>query len=113
MKTLLKAAAIGATLIAAPLAASAHEWHDHDGWRHRGGVFLSFGAVPAPYYYEPPPVIYAPPPVAYVPPPQFSLGRAVGPGCREYTAPIRVGGRVAESYGTACRQPDGSWRIID
>jgi len=114
MKTLLKAAIVGATVFALPLAASAREWNDHDGWRHRGGIFLSFGVAPAPspYYYAPAPYYYAPPRIAYAPPP-FSLGRAVGPNCREYTAPVRVGGRVVDSYGTACRQPDGSWRIID
>ena len=33
--------------------------------------------------------------------------------CREYTAISRVGGRTAETYGTACRQPDGSWQIVN
>jgi hypothetical protein len=34
-------------------------------------------------------------------------------GClqeREYTTTVRVGGRNVEAYGTACLQPDGSWR---
>lgn len=31
--------------------------------------------------------------------------------CREYTQTIIVGGDPVESYGTACRQPDGSWKI--
>jgi len=30
--------------------------------------------------------------------------------CREYTLDARVGGRPETIYGTACRQPDGSWR---
>lgn len=33
--------------------------------------------------------------------------------CREYTAPITVGGKNATTVGTACRQPDGTWRIIN
>ncbi|MBX6370047.1 MAG: glycine zipper 2TM domain-containing protein [Rhodospirillales bacterium] len=33
--------------------------------------------------------------------------------CREYQQTIVVGGRYEESYGTACRQPDGSWRVVD
>ena len=33
--------------------------------------------------------------------------------CREYTQTINVGGRIEEAYGTACRQDDGTWRIID
>ena len=32
--------------------------------------------------------------------------------CREYTHTIYVGGRPQQGYGTACRQPDGSWQIV-
>ncbi len=31
--------------------------------------------------------------------------------CREYQQQITVGGEKQQSYGTACRQPDGSWKI--
>ena len=31
--------------------------------------------------------------------------------CREFQQTIIVGGEPEEAYGTACRQPDGSWRI--
>jgi surface antigen len=31
--------------------------------------------------------------------------------CREYTMDARIGGRLEQVYGTACRQPDGTWRI--
>ena len=31
--------------------------------------------------------------------------------CREYQQDIVVGGEHQKSYGTACRQPDGSWKI--
>ncbi|MBW1684283.1 MAG: hypothetical protein JRS35_04400 [Deltaproteobacteria bacterium] len=34
-----------------------------------------------------------------------------GQYCREYTQEIVVAGEKHESYGTACRQPDGSWQI--
>lgn len=37
---------------------------------------------------------------------------ASGTYCREYTTRALVGGRSQEAYGTACRQPDGSWRIV-
>lgn len=30
---------------------------------------------------------------------------------REYTTTITVGGQQVPAYGTACRQPDGSWRL--
>jgi surface antigen len=34
-----------------------------------------------------------------------------GAYCREYQQEITVAGEQHESYGTACRQPDGSWKI--
>lgn len=36
-----------------------------------------------------------------------------GQYCREYTQTINVGGRTEKGYGTACRQPDGSWKIVE
>ena len=35
-----------------------------------------------------------------------------GAYCREFTQTVTVGRRTQEAYGAACRQPDGSWRII-
>jgi surface antigen len=35
---------------------------------------------------------------------------AEGP-CREYTIDAVIGGRNETVYGTACRQPDGSWQV--
>lgn len=32
--------------------------------------------------------------------------------CREYTQTIRIGGKEEQGYGTACRQPDGSWEVV-
>jgi len=32
--------------------------------------------------------------------------------CREYQQTITVGGRTQRAYGTACRQADGSWKIV-
>lgn len=34
-----------------------------------------------------------------------------GQSCREYETTIFVGGREEIAKGTACRQPDGSWKI--
>ncbi len=31
--------------------------------------------------------------------------------CREYQQTIVIGGKEHQGYGTACRQPDGSWKI--
>lgn len=38
---------------------------------------------------------------------------ARGQYCREYQATAVVGGRQQQTYGTACRMPDGQWRIVD
>lgn len=35
-----------------------------------------------------------------------------GAPCREYTVDATVGGSKEKVYGTACRQPDGSWRVV-
>jgi surface antigen len=34
-----------------------------------------------------------------------------GTYCREYQQTITVGGEKKQAFGTACRQPDGSWKI--
>jgi surface antigen len=36
---------------------------------------------------------------------------ATGAYCREYQQTVTVGERTEEAFGTACRQPDGSWKI--
>jgi surface antigen len=37
---------------------------------------------------------------------------ANGAYCREFQQTITVGGQKQQGYGTACRQPDGSWQIV-
>jgi len=32
--------------------------------------------------------------------------------CREFTVDAVIGNRRQEVYGTACRQPDGSWKVV-
>ena len=44
-------------------------------------------------------------------PTRDGTNKATGEYCREYQTTVNVGGRTEEAYGTACRQPDGSWRI--
>jgi surface antigen len=36
-----------------------------------------------------------------------------GAFCREFQSTVVVGGQQQQAYGTACRQPDGSWRITN
>jgi surface antigen len=43
--------------------------------------------------------------------PTRTYSNASGP-CREYTVDAVIGGRPDKVYGTACRQPDGSWRAM-
>lgn len=56
----------------------------------------------APVIMAAPATVSAPAPAA--PPPDAE--------CREYTAPVNVGGQSVTMVGTACRQPDGTWHII-
>lgn len=36
-----------------------------------------------------------------------------GAYCREYQQTIFVGGQSQSGYGRACRQPDGSWQVVN
>lgn len=36
-----------------------------------------------------------------------------GQYCREFQQTIIIGGEEHEGYGTACRQPDGTWKIVE
>ncbi len=33
--------------------------------------------------------------------------------CREYQQTVTIGGRTESAYGRACRQADGSWKIVN
>ena len=35
-----------------------------------------------------------------------------GAYCREFQSEVTVGGQKEKAHGTACREPDGSWRIV-
>jgi hypothetical protein len=136
----LSAALIVFALSALPDSARADGWHGGGGGWHGGGwggwhgggwhgnccccgnrFFFSFGfpapVFPAvPFYYPPPvfvapPAVFVPPAAPLVGPPSF--GPALSNGCRQYTAPISIGGQIVQSSGTACPQADGSWRIIN
>ena len=34
------------------------------------------------------------------------------PECREYQTTIMIGGKPEKAYGRACRQPDGTWKVV-
>lgn len=33
--------------------------------------------------------------------------------CREFYQTVSIGGKSEDAYGVACRQPDGTWRIVE
>lgn len=43
--------------------------------------------------------------------PTQTIQNSDGRYCREYTAEAVINGRVQQTYGRACRQPDGSWQL--
>jgi len=45
--------------------------------------------------------------------PETAVQRAPGEFCREYQQTITVAGKSEKAFGTACRQPDGSWKIVN
>ena len=91
-----------------------HRHHGHWPKHHHWGPRHSYG-----YYYAPPRIVHAPPPVIYYPaqPPLAAVPASPvyqtpgGQSCREYQHTVIVGGISQSSYGTACLQPDGSWRV--
>ena len=79
-------------------------------------------------YVAPPPPAYqsgyaAPPPPAYqqgyTPPAQPAQQAPAATAaydtsyCREYTNTTMIDGQEQVTHGLACRQPDGSWRIVN
>ena len=43
--------------------------------------------------------------------PVRTFQRSSGQYCREYQQTVMIGDQEHQAYGTACRQPDGSWKI--
>jgi surface antigen len=54
---------------------------------------------------------YTPNYVAPAAPPPTYVNDQAGTYCREFSQQILIQGHVQESYGIACLQPDGTWRI--
>lgn len=49
---------------------------------------------------------------AYTVVPTRTYDAQSGP-CREYSVDAVIRGKTEKAYGTACRQPDGSWQIVN
>ncbi|WP_235185504.1 RT0821/Lpp0805 family surface protein [Desulfonatronum thiodismutans] len=43
--------------------------------------------------------------------PVNTFQRPDGQYCREFVTQVEVGGKTEQAYGTACRMPDGSWKV--
>ena len=123
MKTWLVAALAAFSLILQAIPAFA------DPHGHRRGPPPGAWGAPWPPPRRPLPareviVVYPPPPprgaqVVYVEPAPLQVVPASDPYldgegryCREYQTMVMVGGAAQPAYGTACRMPDGMWRIV-
>jgi surface antigen len=36
-----------------------------------------------------------------------------GEQCREYQQTVTIGGKTEKAYGTACKQPNGGWKVVN
>jgi hypothetical protein len=74
-------------------------------------------AYPAPYPYPPVPGGYpafgALPPPAPVPGGYPTANSAPAENCQQYSHSVVIAGEKQTVFGHACRQVDGTWRIID
>ena len=43
--------------------------------------------------------------------PARTYQNSAGQYCREFEQTVTIGGKTEKAHGTACRQPDGSWRV--
>ena len=109
------ALALSSILVAGPAQADRghHGAGFRSGFRHhhfffRHGFFRPFFFFGAP--------VFAPVPVAFYPPtpyPSYLYAPMEGyPGCYQYQTTIVVNGQLAPAWGTACLQPDGTWRVV-
>ena len=96
-----------------------------------GSVGFAFGFpiyLGPPAVYGPPAYAAPPPPVYYYPEPAGAPEGAAAPSsvvtpaggttystqtCREYQTTTTIEGVARQSSGTACLQPDGTWRLMN
>jgi hypothetical protein len=57
---------------------------------------------------QPLPPPYPPAAIPQAAPPQAA---ASAQACREFDTPVTINGQEQEAHGTACLQPDGTWRV--
>jgi surface antigen len=79
------------------------------------GNTVAYGGGRPAFYSDPAPIAYgtyAPNYVAPPAPPPTYVDQQTQTYCRQYSQEINIAGHAEESYGTACLQPDGTWRIM-
>ena len=123
MYVLFALAILATVILMPPDSYAGGRYHRHGHGHHHGNSFsIGLGFVFPLYsyghpYYAPAPVYAVPaqlPPTAASPEqPSYSANREETAYCREYTKNILVDGKEEMSYGTACLQDDGRWRIIN
>lgn len=116
-----------ATLAVAALVGPARAWAGETVILHREAPPPRHRHHPPPPHHPPQPavvVIESAPTVVVPPAPAAAIieaapamiapptDTAAKPYCREYQNPVVVDGKLQSSYGTACLQPDGSWKIV-
>lgn len=142
-RRLLTACIVGLSLAGLSATAAEARGRHHGGWGHghhhghRGFGFAPtfvFGAprereyvreyVPAPApVYQPVPVYYPAAPVyqqpVAAPAPVYQQPVSAGSVefdqsyCREYENTAKIDGKIVKTYGTACRQADGTWKLVN
>jgi hypothetical protein len=77
------------------------------------GLALS-GCIYVPASGYAPRYSYAPPPQAYAQPPSQTVSPPSGAeNCREFQGDAIIDGSTQKFFGTACRQADGRWHIVN
>ena len=102
-------------------AGGRHNRHGH-GYHYDDSFYIALGlgfvlplfAYGYPYYAQPP--VYSVP--TYMPPPtrvqrSYAVTREEPAYCREYTKKVLIEGKEEVTFGTACLQDDGRWRIMN
>jgi hypothetical protein len=114
----------GAALIAlnAPFAAPVYAdssgqatgTHAGDGGYYVAMGYGDYGSFfsDAPFYAQAYRPNYVAPPAPPPPPPATYVDGRLATYCRDISLRVRVGNDIQESFGTACLQPDGNWRVI-
>lgn len=135
---LLAALVIGVGIAGASGSIAQAGWHGHHHNHHHHGHWhggIGFGFAPTFVFgerevvreYVPPPApVYQPVPVYYPAPvyqqPAAPVYQQPASGgdlgfdqsyCREYENSAKIDGRIVKTYGLACRQPDGTWRLVN